>query len=186
MSIIADHRWSVFVSLEPRATKPPCTQHVAPGEELPVQEGERLQPHAASGRIWPRTGSVPPGRKLSAVKNCSEFRLPGTAANRARTDAVQNSMENNSKLPIFCCSLPGWLVKQQIISRAALYMGGFPSDGGILVTPQCSDSSSPSCSWAKTSSSEPSGGLSWFVFCFVFPCKPQLIVASIAAYMNKL
>lgn len=34
-----------------------------------------------------------------------------TAANRARTDTVQNGVENKSKLPMFFCPLPGQSVK---------------------------------------------------------------------------
>lgn len=70
MSFIADHRWSVFVSLEPRATKPLRTGHVAPGQGLPVQEGERRQGAAAGPRALQGAAgsarSVPPGRELSA------------------------------------------------------------------------------------------------------------------------
>lgn len=86
-------------------------------------EGEWLQPHAGLSpelcraqlclglNAAPVQASIPPSEKQRAVITCSKLRLPETATNRARTDTVQNSVENKSMLPMFCCPLPGRLVK---------------------------------------------------------------------------
>lgn len=77
---------------------------------------------------------------------------------------MQDSLQNKSELPMFCRPLPGPLVKRQIISSVVSCMGRSPSARRILVTPRCSDTSSPGCSWGKTSFSQPLGGLIIYFF----------------------